>query len=584
MININIRHCLIFLSVLISQLCYGGGIDSLKRLLSETHDVERKIEIHTLLAKQYQVVDLNEARNIANKALNLSTTTNTTKFLGEIYGLFGDIAVLQDSLTRAQYYYEIALKRFEEHEDLKGATGVTFVLGNIALTHDNLPIAMSYYLKTVDYANMSGLESWLPSIYLNIGTIYHKSGAFKDAQKYFTWSLEGINELGYTMLYIEVYNNLGLTYLEMGELETAEEYFIESVEQSLKLEAYIRAGRSMQNMTQVYQRQGNHTKAIDTLLSAKNYLERENPNYAGPRQPIWATNNIYLGLNYFLLKKDDKAYKYLLEGLQLSRNSGQLKLSALAMQYLSEYWERNGNPDSALIYFKMHKTYQDSLNTKDNIRKLAFQEAQFRHDEELLIEKQEREKEATQNNLYLLIAISAIISLVLLSAVLSLLLKLGRNKIRQGELEQNNLRHELEVRNKELTTHLMYQVKNNEFILNISKKLKEVLSKASPENKGLINGLIKEIELDSHPGQWEEFEVRFQQVHTDFYKNIGKEFPDITLNELRLCAFLRLNMNTKDIAAITYQSTNSITVARWRLRQKFDLNKEESLSTFLTQY
>jgi hypothetical protein len=130
----------------------------------------------------------------------------------------------------------------------------------------------------------------------------------------------------------------------------------------------------------------------------------------------------------------------------------------------------------------------------------------------------------------------------------------------------------------------MYQVKNNEFILSISKRLKDILSNTSTKNQGLVNELIKEIEFDASANQWEEFEIRFQQVHTDFYKNLGKRFPDLTSNELRLCAFLRLNLSTKDIGAITYQTTNSITVARWRLRQKFGLQKEESLSAFLAQF
>jgi hypothetical protein len=130
----------------------------------------------------------------------------------------------------------------------------------------------------------------------------------------------------------------------------------------------------------------------------------------------------------------------------------------------------------------------------------------------------------------------------------------------------------------------MYQVKNNEFILNISKKLKSLLWKGPAENKSLVNEIIKEIETDSSADNWEEFIIRFQQVHIDFYKNLGKKFPELTSNELRICAFLKLNMNTKDIAAITYQSQKSITVARWRLRQKLGLKKEERLSAFLAKF
>lgn len=120
--------------------------------------------------------------------------------------------------------------------------------------------------------------------------------------------------------------------------------------------------------------------------------------------------------------------------------------------------------------------------------------------------------------------------------------------------------------------------------MNLSKKLKIALSNINPENRKLVNDVIREIEMDSSMDSWKEFELRFQNVHTDFYKNLSRDYPDLTSSELRICAFLKLNMSTKDISAITYQSGSSIKVARWRIRQKFGLDKEASLVSFLSQY
>jgi DNA-binding CsgD family transcriptional regulator len=70
-------------------------------------------------------------------------------------------------------------------------------------------------------------------------------------------------------------------------------------------------------------------------------------------------------------------------------------------------------------------------------------------------------------------------------------------------------------------------------------------------------------------------------VHNDFYDKLNEKFPNLSANEKRLCAFLRLNMSTKEISAITYQSINSITVARSRLRKKLELDSDENLISFL---
>lgn len=83
---------------------------------------------------------------------------------------------------------------------------------------------------------------------------------------------------------------------------------------------------------------------------------------------------------------------------------------------------------------------------------------------------------------------------------------------------------------------------------------------------------------------WEEFEYVFVQVHPDFFETLGTRFPDLTPNEKRLSALLRLNLSTKDISNITHQSVHSITVARTRLRKKLGLsNTNENLVTFLCQ-
>ena len=82
---------------------------------------------------------------------------------------------------------------------------------------------------------------------------------------------------------------------------------------------------------------------------------------------------------------------------------------------------------------------------------------------------------------------------------------------------------------------------------------------------------------------WTTFEERFKDVHHDFYNKIDEKYPHLTENDRKLCAFLKLNMSTKDIAAITHQNPNSIEVARTRLRKKLNIsNTDISLVSFLS--
>ena len=100
---------------------------------------------------------------------------------------------------------------------------------------------------------------------------------------------------------------------------------------------------------------------------------------------------------------------------------------------------------------------------------------------------------------------------------------------------------------------------------------------AAPTKKGDTAKLVQQGKI------WEEFEVRFAKTHGDFYDRLVKAFPDITLNERRLCAFLKLDMTTKEISTITGQSIRAIEIARTRLRKKFSLNQSDiSLFEFLS--
>jgi DNA-binding CsgD family transcriptional regulator len=176
------------------------------------------------------------------------------------------------------------------------------------------------------------------------------------------------------------------------------------------------------------------------------------------------------------------------------------------------------------------------------------------------------------------------VGLLLILVIVMLLLLLEKNKKKKLEADRKLLQEKLDHANKELTTYVMYLLRKNEFILSIIEKLKKARLDASAENKKVIAEMISELKSNTDTISWEEFEVRFQQVHTEFYTNLRNKFPDLSNNEIRLCAFFRLNMTSKEIAAITYQSLNSLKVARYRLRKKLNLSQEENLISFLSSF
>lgn len=95
---------------------------------------------------------------------------------------------------------------------------------------------------------------------------------------------------------------------------------------------------------------------------------------------------------------------------------------------------------------------------------------------------------------------------------------------------------------------------------------------------------VKRIKLNISNSSWEQFQSYFVSVHPNFQENLLAQFPNITNEELRLCYFLRLNMSSKEIASITNKEMHSIDIARYRLRKKLNLERNEKLNVFLSGF
>ncbi|MBK8492945.1 MAG: hypothetical protein IPL49_19165 [Saprospirales bacterium] len=154
------------------------------------------------------------------------------------------------------------------------------------------------------------------------------------------------------------------------------------------------------------------------------------------------------------------------------------------------------------------------------------------------------------------------------------------------QLEEDKIKSELRHTNNLLAASTMNLVVKNEFIETIKEKLKEVNRKGkNRETQEALEQLVKEIDTTLRLQEdWEQFEHHFDRVHGNFLSRLRDEFLDLSPNEQKLAAFLRLNLNTKEIANLMGISLRGVEVARYRLRKKLGLNKGDNLSKFILEY
>lgn len=160
---------------------------------------------------------------------------------------------------------------------------------------------------------------------------------------------------------------------------------------------------------------------------------------------------------------------------------------------------------------------------------------------------------------------------------------LNASEIQYLELKKNQMQLELDLKAKQLTTHTLNLVEKNQLLLEISKTL-ETLSK-NKDNKETTQNIRKlsqqiknSIKNDNH---WESFRLYFEQVHSDFYTKLKVAYPNLTTNDLKQCALVKLNLSLEDSATLLGVSSESVRISRYRIQKKMDLTSQVSFYDFL---
>jgi DNA-binding CsgD family transcriptional regulator len=196
------------------------------------------------------------------------------------------------------------------------------------------------------------------------------------------------------------------------------------------------------------------------------------------------------------------------------------------------------------------------------------------------------------NLMYIIYAISMVSIFILINKIYNnyyelerkKLIKINKRKLQINDLasqkelmkiRNEKLQNDIENKNREIAIATMSTVKRNEFLNKIKNELKNL------ENQPKIDRLIKLINKNLKKNEdWEFFEKAFNNADKDFLTKLKDLHPSLTHNDLRLCAFLRLNLLSKEIAPLLNISVRSVEVKRYRLRKKLNMNRDDNISDY----
>lgn len=145
------------------------------------------------------------------------------------------------------------------------------------------------------------------------------------------------------------------------------------------------------------------------------------------------------------------------------------------------------------------------------------------------------------------------------------------------DINNKKLKLDIENKNRELAISTMSLIKKNEFLSKIKSDLKPIKTNNNLAKK-VINSIDKNI---NSKDDWQFFEEAFNNADKDFFKKLKENHPALTHNDFKLCAYLRLNLSSKEIAPLFNISTKSVEIKRYRLRKKMDLDRDQSLTDYI---
>lgn len=454
------------------------------------------------------------------------------------------------------YYYWLLANSifFSNEEKYSEAIKVTFE-------------ALKYFEKTNNLDRVA-------ACYNALGKDYGSMNNYKDAITYYLQAIEINKKLGNKEAIARNYNNIGAMYSGLKELDKASKAYEKAYEIISEIGDIQLLAQNLTNRGNIYEKKGDYVNSKKMFQECLELCEKHNIQFG------ILLSNINLGNTYFLMRDYAPAEHYFNKGLELAIAIKSQNIEALAYEKLAKLHVAKNNFEKAFFLIeKFHKI--DDILRSDKLAK------------ETLELKEKYESEKKSNTITVLkgqkLAQQLIIAL-LIGGILLLILVIQwyRNKQKQSKLEtalvlneKNTLKRVVEAKEKELTVQITQLMKFEDEVRAIHDKVITLIDNNIDTPDAINKKILTILANKSFEDVNEVFNQRIAEVNEDLFKQLLGEYPDLSTTELKLCAYLRLGLSTKEIAQLLNKSVRTIESTRTDIRKKMKLLPQVNLVNHL---
>ncbi|PIB25782.1 tetratricopeptide repeat protein [Maribacter sp. 4G9] len=620
------KKLLFFLILLSSQVFPqhpSVKLDSLGELLSLSKNYKDSVDILAQMVEYQMYNDSRESIALANLILSISKNNNYGIGLSDGHFLkanaYGALQIMDSAMLNYQQAIRYS-KDFGSDRNLASAMANISVIegqnGNylkaimLMDTVAKMNLAEKDYLnygvtlnnrayhfyEQGDYVNaMIGFKAALNvldtiprdifrqgDVYRNIAKLNYQEKDFEDALSYLHKANDIYEKVDDYLFQSYVWSDIGNVYLALKQYDNA----IESYKKGLTIcEDYgFKESRSLSlgNLAIALRDQGKLEEALNNFYKSTENTEHDES------MANRIVHEYHVGYTHALLNNKDSALFYLNRAISWSDSLGQANELKNALEFRSKSYALWGMEKNALEDLLKMNVLKDSIfNTRKSLQIEQLQTIYETEKKEAAIALQQEEintlnEKAKVDQLTKGLYAGGMFTFVTVSGLLffGFRQRMKKNRIAR-EKQEAIYQQEIEHKQKELASQTLHLVQKNTFIQELMENLENI--KNSPEKfkvefRRIVMLLKKENASDK---DWEVFKSYFADVHNDFDQKLKTIYPDISEKEIRLAAFLRMNLTTKEIAATLNVLPDSILKSKYRLKKKLGLEKETDLNQFL---
>jgi DNA-binding CsgD family transcriptional regulator len=479
---------------------------------------------------------------------DIETTTVYYQEAHRIAQKIGDERILSDTLhgiaipllLNGQYekaneleLQAIALARKTDH--IFRIAFTQYILASIATSYGAYEAGIDHLQKSFSLSNQEGYLKLQVSIHDKLSELYLIVGEYSKARLQAEASLRVGKELNISInRRLRTYIRLATIFIETEKIDQASELIefvfslADTIDKSLLSNAYTIQGQILRHQRK-YKRAEEIFGTALTVIKGLNKYRIE--------------SNIFSHIAQLYDQKRDMAaaLKYALKAYKLAKISNDIYVAKESLKLLYEYNKKLRKPKEALSFLEK---YNEKARVSEN--------ALLKNRLEYYELKSEFERKQAE--------------------------------IDEEKKKAEMLRLELEQKERELTEKTRHLIKQTEAVAQFRDDLRAILRRTPGDDP-----LVKDVKdrLKSFPEEqlnWIEFDKLFDSVHPEFYSNIVKAFPKLTIMERKICILLRLKLTSTDISKLLFLSDRNIENHRYRIRKKLGLNTEDSIHEFLAKF